>query len=308
MARHAWLVHFDGRIMAPESALISALSPALSHGPIAYDTLLGTWNEEREQLFIFRLHDHLRRLNASMRALRFEEQLPVADLEQRVLALARANAFRENIHFRVQVFPQERDDNRQVATRCSTLIVVTPRASRLRVAMCQTSAWRRPGDDSQPARIKAVGIRMFARVAMAQAKEDGYDQVLLLNDRGKVAEGVSSNIFVVRGGVVATPSITASILEGITRSTLIALLQEEALACEQRDVDRSELYDCDEAFLCSTLLGLLPISSVDRIPIGDGLEGPVTRRLREKYEQVLRGNGCGHEAWLTPVYDDRPGR
>jgi branched-chain amino acid aminotransferase len=146
---------------------------------------------------------------------------------------------------------------------------------------------------------------MFARVAMAQAKADGYDQVILLNERGKLAEGASSNIFIVRFGVALTPPRSASILEGVTRASLIALLREEHMPCEERDVDRSELYDCEEAFLCSTGLEVLPIASVDGLPVGDGAEGAITRRLRERYETVVRGSVPAWPEWRTPVYEPR---
>jgi branched-chain amino acid aminotransferase len=167
------------------------------------------------------------------------------------------------------------------------------------------STWRRPGDDGQPARVKAVGVRMFARVAMAQAKADGYDQVILLNERGKLAEGASSNIFIVRLGVALTPARSASILEGVTRASLLALLREQDMPCEERDLDRSELYDCEEAFLCSTGLEVLPIASVDGLSIAGGAEGPMTRRLRERYEAVVRGSVDAWREWRTPVYEPR---
>jgi branched-chain amino acid aminotransferase len=303
VAQRAPLVHFSGRLVPPEEAVISALSPALSHGPIIYETLRAYWNEQQRQLYLFRLEDHLRRLTASMRVLRFEETFPTQELGWRIIELARANELKQDAYFRLQVFPEGRDARRQATTGPGILIVAEPRGrTSPKPVTCQVSAWRRPGDDGQPARVKAVGVRMFARVAAAQARAEGYDQVILLNERGKLAEGASSNIFIVRFGVASTPPRSASILEGVTRASLMALLREQDMACEERDVDRSELYDCEEAFLCSTGLEVVPIASVDGLSIGDGTEGPVTRRLRKSYETVVRGSVDAWPEWRTPVY------
>jgi branched-chain amino acid aminotransferase len=286
--------------------VVSALSPALSHGPIVYETLRAYWNDEQRQLFLFRLDDHLRRLTASMRILRFEETFPTEELGQRIIELARANELKQDAHIRLQVFPEHGGDRPEATARTGILIVAELRGRTApKPVACQVSSWRRPGDDGQPGRVKAVGIRMFARVAMAQAKADGYDQVILLNERGKIAEGVTSNIFIVRFGIALTPPRSASILEGVTRASLLALLREQDMPCEERDLDRSELYDCEEAFLCGTGLEVLPIGSVDGLSIAGGVEGHVTRRLRERYETVVRGSVDAWREWRTPVYEPR---
>ena len=141
------------------------------------------------------------------------------------------------------------------------------------------SPWRRPADDAQPGRVKAMGLRMFAWAALTQAAADGYDHLILLDDRGKVAEAVSSNLFLVRGGVLATPPATSAILEGITRASVLELARDDPpIACREREVDRSELVD---------QAGTQPIYQAlfaDALPAEDPAHQP------QSFAVVLRGN------------------
>jgi branched-chain amino acid aminotransferase len=241
-----------------------------------------------------------------MKILRFRDFFEEADISDRVLEVVGANGFEEDIHFRLFVYPTEQAQRGRATTKSGIVIDAKPRpAERKKPAACQISSWRRGGDDNQPARVKAMGIRLFARVAMDQAVADGYDQLIFLNERGKVAEAVSSNIFLVRHGMVVTPEATASLLEGITRATNLTLLEAMGIPVVEREVDRTELYACDEAFLCSTGLEILPIASVDRLPVNAGREGEITAKIRQRYSAVVRGLVPDFPQWRTPVYRSR---
>ncbi len=303
MERSDPIVYFNGHLVPASKATINALSPALTRGPLPYETLRGYWSEIESELFLFRVDDHLRRLGASMRILRFRELFDPAVLTRAFREVAAANGFREDIHYRLFAFPQEQERKRYATTRAGIVIDAAPRPAKTpRPAVCAVSPWRRGGDDVQPARVKAMGIRMFARAAMDQAIEGGYDQLILLNERGKLSESVSSNLFLVRRGVLVTPEATASLLEGITRATVLELAAARGLATVEREVDLTELYDADEAFLCSTGLEILPIRSVDGIVLGDGEPGETTRVLGDLYGAVIRGRDPARRHWLTPVY------
>ena len=303
MARNKALVHFEGRLVPAAEAVVNALSPAITRGPIVYETLRGYWNEDVRELYIFRLDDHIRRLTASMKILRFQDLFEKADLSNRVLEVVRANGFKEDIHFRLFVYPIEHTQRGRATTMSGIVISAEPRPrEQKRPAACQISSWCRGGDNNQPARVKAMGNRLFARAAMDQAVADGYDQLIFLNERGKVAEAVSSNIFLVRRGMVGTPETTASLLEGITRATILALLEDMGIPFVEREVDRTELYDCDEAFLCSTGIEILPLASVDRLLVNGGKEGEITAMLRRHYLAVVRGQTQDFPQWRTPVY------
>jgi branched-chain amino acid aminotransferase len=166
------------------------------------------------------------------------------------------------------------------------------------------SSWLRIPDGAMPPRIKCSANYQNGRLAQLEAKVNGYDTALLLNARGKLAEGPGACCFVVRRGVPMTPPVTADILESVTRATLLDLCAKElGLTPEVRDIDRTELYVADEAFLCGSGWEIAPIVSVDRLPLGDGAKpGPVTRAIQACYFSVVRGERPAYRDWLTPVY------
>jgi branched-chain amino acid aminotransferase len=130
----------------------------------------------------------------------------------------------------------------------------------------------------------------------------GFDDAIVLNQDGHVSEGSAANLMIVRHGAVITPPVTANLLEGITRQSLITLIQEElGLDVVEREIDRSELYLADEAFFCGTGVQIVAIGSVDHHSIGEGGMGPITQRLHELYGQVLRGDEPKYMRWLSPV-------
>ena len=139
-----------------------------------------------------------------------------------------------------------------------------------------------------------------------QGKLDGYDNVLLLTQRGHVAESPGSCFFMVRDGRPITPGVTSSILESVTRATVMQLLEEiTGHTTVERDIDRTEVYAADEAFFCGSGQEIQPILSLDRLPIGTGQPGSLTRRLQERYFALVRGQTNDHPEWLTPVWAGR---
>jgi branched-chain amino acid aminotransferase len=138
---------------------------------------------------------------------------------------------------------------------------------------------------------------------MAQAKVDGYDVPILLNDRGKVTELPGSCLMMIRRGRLVTPPVTDNILESITRETVIEIARSELrLTVEERSIDRTELYVADELFHCGTAEEVTPILSVDRYSVGAGAAGSVTRKLQEAYFAVVRGEDPRYRSYLTPTY------
>jgi branched-chain amino acid aminotransferase len=297
------LVHFEGKLVHAAEAKVNALSPALTRGPIAYETLRGYRNHDRSNLNLFRLGDHLKRLHASMRILRFQELFGHAAMTSWIVDLVRANKMFEDIHIRMTLYPLDEDGPGRTSRRTGVVIDAAPRPARANEpASCQVSSWIRRGGDNHPARVKAVGSKVFARIALARANLDGYSDLIIQDERGKIVEATSSNVFIVRRGVLATPLVTSQILEGITRDTILALAGDLGIACIEREIDRTELHDCEEAFLCSTGLEIVPIATVDRLPVGKGAKGQITNQIRNSYLSLVRGTSTRHPDWLTPVY------
>jgi branched-chain amino acid aminotransferase len=168
---------------------------------------------------------------------------------------------------------------------------------------CAISSWIRIDDHCVPPRVKAGSNYQNSRLATIQIKVDGYDQPILLNSNGKVSESGGSCFFMVRRGVVVTPPITSNILESVTRNTVIELFEKELkIPVDQRQIDRTELYVCDEAFLCGSGAEIGPVTSVDRIPVGNGEVGAITHKIVELYFSVVRGEAEAYHRWLTPTY------
>jgi branched-chain amino acid aminotransferase len=137
-----------------------------------------------------------------------------------------------------------------------------------------------------------------------EATVNGYDWPILLDDRGKVTEGPGACLLLVRKGRVIAPPVTSGILESVTRETVFALLDEALrIPREEREVDRTELYAADEVFFVGTGWEIMPVATVDRLPVGDARIGPITRSIAEAYRRLVSGEDGRHPEWRTPVWD-----
>jgi branched-chain amino acid aminotransferase len=163
------------------------------------------------------------------------------------------------------------------------------------------SSWHRLPDNAIPGRGKISGGYINSALAKDEAEEKGADEAILLDQQGHVAEGSGCNLFLVRDDKLITSPITGDILEGITRRTLMQFARDEGIAVEERDIDRSELYVADEAFFCGTGVQIAPIASIDGRPIGDGVPGPISTRIRELFFDTVRGRNAKYGHFLTPV-------
>ena len=170
-------------------------------------------------------------------------------------------------------------------------------------AHVRISSWRRLDDNAVPARAKITGAYINSALAKTDAVLSGFDEALVLTENGHISEGSAENFFMVRNGHLITPPVTSNILEGITRDTVIELAEKEmGLKTIERSIDRSEVYVCQEAFLCGTGVQIAAITSVEHRAIGAGVIGPVVTRLRELYFDVVRGKNPEYRHWCTPVY------
>jgi branched-chain amino acid aminotransferase len=145
---------------------------------------------------------------------------------------------------------------------------------------------------------KGTGGYVNSVLAKTEALRGGYDEALLLNNEGYVAEGSGENLFVIRDGIVRTPPVTAGVLEGITRDSVMTLLREDGIAVVEAVVTRSDLYYADEMFFTGTAAEVTPIREVDDLPVGGGEPGPITRRAQELFMGTVTGKLDLHPEWL----------
>jgi len=301
-------ISLNGRIVPYAEAKVGVLTPGLKYGAGVFEGIRAYWNAQREDLYIFRLKEHLDRLQYSMKVMRYEHDLTSERVEAALIETVRANRQREDVHVRVMVWVDGHGEMSATGPIgwCVASLCRPPQKAVRDGIHVGVSSWTRISDNSMPARVKAAANYSNSRLAAIQGKIDGYDNVLLLTQSGHVAESPGSCFFMIRDGVPITPSVTSSILESVTRRTVLGLAQEIThQASVERSVDRTEVYAAEEAFFCGSGHEIQPILSLDRLPIGDGKPGPITRRLQERYFALVRGETNDHKEWLTPIYGKR---
>lgn len=163
------------------------------------------------------------------------------------------------------------------------------------------ASWHRVAPNTIPAMAKIAGNYLGGQLIKMEALANGYDEAIALGPDGMVSEGSGQNVFVVDGGVMYTPPIDGTLLPGITRSTVIALAEELGIKVVIGGLSREVLYTCDELFVCGTASEVTPVRSVDKLPVGDGKVGPITRRLQTLFLDIVNGRVEDTRGWLTYV-------
>ena len=302
----ATYVTVNGKVIPSAEAQIGIASPAAKYGIGVFEGLRGYWNADDEQLYVFRLREHLARLKQSMKLLRLDDEYTIEQLEACVLDMIRANDFKTTIQMRITALLDDPDSARTDNGPIGVYVEGGPCPPHpfMRSGLTAgTSSWARTADNALPVRIKCNANYVNARLAELEARAGGFDRAIFLNNRGKVSEGPGATLFLIRNGQPATPSPSNDLLESITRDTLMHLLREtQDMDTRERDVDRTEIYAADEAFLCGTLAEVTPIISLDGISVGDGTVGPITRALQKSYLDTVTGASADHADWRTPVY------
>ena len=302
----AWL---GGHIVPWDECVLHARAPGGFWGANVFEGVRAYWVPGDRQLYAFRLRDHLARLRRSMKCLRMSVGYSDGDLTQACLDLVRANRFDRDVHITITGFFELAETFDPMSyTEAASVHITAVRAPQLAsqradgIAVC-ISSWRRLSDDTMPPRIKTGANYHNSRLAHQEAVRNGYDTALFLNQRGSLAESPGSCLVMIREGELLTPPGTSGVLEGITMDSVAEIaMRELGLPLRRRELDRTELYLADEVFLCGTMHELLPVLSVDRIPVGDGTVGPLTSQIRRHYRRVVRG-APGYLAWITPMYE-----
>lgn len=301
--RYIWI---NGEIVRLADAKINVLAPTSQYGANVFEGIRCYWNDELQQLFAFRLAEHYKRLKNSMKMFRMEDRYSIDELQQGLMDVIRANEYREDIAVRQTVFLDGFGSWASTGP-VGMFIAPIPKGRTLPAdkagIKCCVSSWERISDRNLSPKIKVGANYINSRMAQMEALENGYDNAILLNNQGKIAEGPGSCLFIVRDGALVTPPLSASILESITRDTIIELAKIElGIEVFERDIDRTELYICDEVFLCGSAMEIVPVLSVDGVAVSDSNIGNITRKLQEVYLHTVAGHVENFAHWLTPVY------
>ena len=301
-------VFYNGRVVPYSDVKFGVLTHALNYGTAVFGGLRAYWNEDEKQLFIFRPNDHFRRFLQSAKLLCMELETSGDNLLKGLVELIRTEGHEEDLYIRPLAFySDEIIGVRLHDLTAAVSIVVMPfgaynkNEENMHVTV---SSWRRVDDNSLPARGKIAGAYVNSAFVKTDAVRAGFDEAIVLNADGHISEGSAANFFMLRNGVLSTPPITANVLEGITRRTVMRLVRDELkMEVEEREIDRTELYLADEAFYCGTGAQISAITAVDHRPIGTGRLGEVTARLRKLYFDVVRGKVAKYRDWCYPVYE-----
>jgi len=301
------MAFFRGQFVPLEQANINIMTHAFNYGTAVFEGVRGNLNAEQDQLFLFRVEDHVRRIRQSAKIMRMGLRFSDQEAADIIKAVVEKSGFKEDVYVRPMIYmSSEVVGVRMHSLEWDFLVYVTPFGAYLdpdQGARCATSSWRRVDDTEIPARAKVNGLYVNNAMAKSEAQLNGFDEAIMLNQDGHVSEGSGENIVMIRNGKLITPPASDNILEGITLETALELAAKEmGLGVERRSIDRSELYIADEIFMTGTAAHLTPVVEVDRIAVGDGKPGPISKRLQSLYFNSITGREPAYTSWLTPVY------
>jgi len=299
------IAYFEGGYVPLRDANVNIMTHAFMYGTATFEGIRAYWNAQQERLYGLFVREHVERIRNSAKILLMDPVPSVDELAGIILETARRNAFRQDVYIR----PSFYKSTRAIGVRLHHLehqlyVIAVPFGNYVDVdsgIRLMTSSWRRNADEAIPARGKIVGGYVNMAFQKSEAELNGFDEALVLTADGAASEASAANLFIVRDGTVITPPVSDDILEGITRKAIVQLALDNGLTVESRTIDRSELYVCDEAFLCGTGVQVSPVIEVDHRPVGSGAVGPIARMIRDRYFEAVRGDVDAYRHWLTPI-------
>lgn len=298
-------IYFNGKFVPEGEAKISVKNKTFNYGLGAIEGIRGYWNEEQQELFLFRLEDHYKRLLNSCKVLFIAIPYTVKELCEITVELMKINKVKRDIYIRPIAFinlPSLRPDLFETEYGLTIFIeetsyVVKPAVNAL------ISSWLRIENSTIPPTVKSIGGYLNSALAYSQAVAEGSDEAIFVTREGNISEASTNNLFMMKKGELFTPPLADNILEGITRDTIMKIAKKDySLNVHEMSIARSELYFAEEIFLTGTAVEVLPVISVDKRKIGTGEAGPITTQLQRAYLQIVMGKNAKYREFLTPVY------
>lgn len=298
-------IWMDGEFVPWEDATVHVLVHGLHYGTGAFEGIRAY--DTADGPAVFRLTDHMDRFRRSAKALGIPFEYEVAELVDAAKETIRRNGL-GSCYIRPITFYGTGSMGLNPAGATVHVVIATWEwgaylgeeglANGIRVAV---SSWRRIGHNSFMPDAKGTGGYMNSVLAKTAAIKGGYDEALLLNDDGLIAEGSGENLFMVRKGILHTPPTSAGALDGITRDSVYTLLAEDGYTIRESSISRTDLYYADEVFFTGTAAEVTPVREIDDRDVGDGKPGPVTRRAQELYMSTVKGELGSHPEWLEHI-------
>ncbi|TAM91883.1 branched-chain amino acid transaminase [bacterium] len=293
-----------------DDAKVGLLTHGLNYGTGCFEGVRGFWNAEERELYLLHLAPHYERITQSAKILDIDLGMSVDQMVEATIELCIRNRFESDVYIRPLAYKAGQDIGVRLHGVLDAFAIVAIPFNRYidsedGLNVC-TSSWRRVDDCSIPARGKITGAYVNSAFAKSEAQQNGFDEALMLSADGHVSEGSAENFFMIKNDALVTPDASQNILEGITRNSIIEIARDVlGLDVRERAIDRTEVYGCQEAFLCGSAAGIAPIVSLDRRTIGSGKIGPVTKRITGVYENAVHGREPRYRSWITPVSSGR---
>ncbi|MEK6944041.1 MAG: branched-chain amino acid transaminase [Thermoproteota archaeon] len=295
-------IWFDGKYVTAEKAKVPVTTHAIHYGTSIFEGIRGYWNSEN--LYIFRLADHLKRFRNSGKFYSISLNFSDDQLSNAIVNLCRKNDIRRSCYIRPFYFVGQYGINLHVNEKSPTHVAIYTAIfgdlfNKNGITTC-VSSWRKFSDATTPTQAKMGGNYLNSVLATQECKRNGFDEAILLDLVGNVSEAPGENIFLVRDEQLITPPISSSALEGITRDTIITLAHDMGYKTIIRKIPKSELYLADEVFLTGTAAEITPIIQIDHKKIGK--VGKITKSMITAYNDVVMNKNDKYSNWLTAVY------
>jgi branched-chain amino acid aminotransferase len=298
-ANYVW---FNGKLVEWENAKVHVLAQGIHYGIGVFEGIRGYYDDEC--IKIFRLEDHMRRFLKSAKIIHLEIPYTLEELINAVIEVVKANNFKTDIYMRPVAFRGSGSIGVRARNPVEVAVIAFEYGKYLKPTgvKCKISSWRKPPADSLPVYAKIAAMYLLYHLAVVEANNCGFDEAILLDSEGYIAEGSGENIFIVKDEMLITPPTYGAILEGITRDTVMKVAIEVlGMKVVERRIKREELYTADEAFFTGTAAEITPIIEVDNRTIGNGQIGKITSQLMELYQKIVKGKIERYRKWVTEV-------
>jgi branched-chain amino acid aminotransferase len=295
----------NGKLVSWDEATIHVISHVVHYGSSVFEGM--RCYETPSGGAIFRAREHMRRLADSCKIYRMPLPYSVEELVEASVETVASNDLRECYLRPVVIRTGEQMGVLSTDVPVEVFIIAWKWGTYLgheaveKGADVKVSSWRRAAPDTFPTMAKAGGNYLNSQLSKSEARQDGYVEGIMLDSFGYVSEGSGENLFVIRDGVIHTAPMSAGILHGITRDSIMQIARDFGYEVRETLMPREFLYVADEMFFCGTAAEITPIRSVDRVPVGDGKPGPMTRRIQAEYMGLVKGRIDDRHGWLTPV-------
>ena len=301
LSKYVW---FDGKYVLAEKAQVPITTHAIHYGTSIFEGIRAYWNGKN--LHIFRLDEHVKRFRRSGQFYNISLNFSDKVISDAIIGICKKNEIKKSCYIRPFYFVGDYGINLHVTEKAPTNVAIFSflfgDLFNKNGISAGVVSWRKFSDKSTPTQAKMGGNYLNSIIATQEAKRNGVDEAILLDHNGNVSEAPGENIFIVRDEQLATPSLASSALEGITRDAVIKIARDLDIDVVEREIARRELVISDEIFLTGTAAEITPIISMDSEKIGNGKPGIITKKMMQKYTDIVMNKNNNYSHWLTSVY------